>query len=248
MPWLTLSAPFSHRITLRQPPAARRHSLTAHYRRIFPLARDEGMAPRRGDCRPHPQRPEAGRHPRRSADQVRACRQSQNGQGFEFHGVANDPDPRREDHRMSVATSEIGTRNGHQSGIDRCPLSGGRTDLVLSRLMSPCEPSDTRIDEILFAPLAGNVRWIPHPGDLSLRAPRRKFRNGEKLMTKLVALLSALTVCSGLSTAVAQQAPAENKGMKAEALSGFPLGKQGLDDLAQRQIASERLWRRPTGR
>ena len=55
-------------------------------------------------------------------------------------------------------------------------------------------------------------------------------------MTKLVALLSALTVCSGLSTAVAQQAPAENKGMKAEALSGFPLGKQGLDDLAQRQM------------
>ena len=37
------------------------------------------MAARRGDCRPHPQRREAGRYPRRAADQVRACRQSQDG-------------------------------------------------------------------------------------------------------------------------------------------------------------------------
>jgi ABC transporter substrate binding protein len=65
------------------------------------------MAARRGDCRPHPQRREAGRHPRRAADQVRACRQSQDGQGLELHGAANDPDPRRQDHRMSVATSEL---------------------------------------------------------------------------------------------------------------------------------------------
>ena len=64
------------------------------------------MAARRGDCRPHPQRREAGRHPRRAADQVRACRQSQDGQGLELHGAANDPDPRRQDNRMSVATSE----------------------------------------------------------------------------------------------------------------------------------------------
>ena len=54
-------------------------------------------------------------------------------------------------------------------------------------------------------------------------------------MTKLMALLSILAV-AGLSTAFAQQPPTENKGMKTEPLSGFPLGKQGLDDFAQRQM------------
>ena len=67
------------------------------------------------------------------------------------------------------------------------------------------------------------------------------------MMTKLTAMLSALTVCSGLSTAVAQQAPTENKGMKAEALSGFALGKQGLDDLAQRQMRIRQITIEPGG-
>ena len=66
-------------------------------------------------------------------------------------------------------------------------------------------------------------------------------------MTKLVALLSVLTVCSGLSTAFAQQAPTENKGMKAEALSGFALGKQGLDDLVQRQMRIRQITIEPGG-
>ena len=67
------------------------------------------------------------------------------------------------------------------------------------------------------------------------------------MMTKLVALLSVLTVCSGLSTAFAQQAPTENKGMKAEALSGFALGKQGLDDLVQRQMRIRQITIEPGG-
>jgi quercetin dioxygenase-like cupin family protein len=67
------------------------------------------------------------------------------------------------------------------------------------------------------------------------------------MMTKLVALLSALAVCGGLSTAVAQQPPTENKGMKAEALSGFALGKQGLDDFGQRQMRIRQITIEPGG-
>ena len=66
-------------------------------------------------------------------------------------------------------------------------------------------------------------------------------------MTKLAALLSVLAVGGGLSSAVAQQAPTENKGMKAEALSGFTLGKQGLDDLAQRQMRIRQITIEPGG-
>ena len=67
------------------------------------------------------------------------------------------------------------------------------------------------------------------------------------MVTKLAALLSVLAVGGGLSTAVAQQAPTENKGMKAEALSGFTLGKQGLDDLAQRQMRIRQITIEPGG-
>jgi quercetin dioxygenase-like cupin family protein len=67
------------------------------------------------------------------------------------------------------------------------------------------------------------------------------------MMTKLVALLSVLAVGGGLSTAVAQQAPTENKGMKVEALSGFALGKQGLDDFAQRQMRIRQITVEPGG-
>ena len=66
-------------------------------------------------------------------------------------------------------------------------------------------------------------------------------------MTKLAALLSVLAVGGGLSTAVAQQAPTENKGMKVEALSGFALGKQSLDDLAQRQMRIRQITIEPGG-
>ena len=66
-------------------------------------------------------------------------------------------------------------------------------------------------------------------------------------MTKLAAALSILVVGGGLSTALAQQAPTENKGMKAEALSGFALGKQGLDDLAQRQMRIRQITIEPGG-
>jgi quercetin dioxygenase-like cupin family protein len=67
------------------------------------------------------------------------------------------------------------------------------------------------------------------------------------MVTKLTALLSVLAVGGGLSTAVAQQASTENKGMKAEALSGFALGKQGLDDLAQRQMRIRQITIEPGG-
>jgi quercetin dioxygenase-like cupin family protein len=66
-------------------------------------------------------------------------------------------------------------------------------------------------------------------------------------MKKLAALLSVLAVGGGLSTAVAQQAPTENKGMKVEALSGFALGKQGLDDFAQRQMRIRQITVEPGG-
>ena len=67
------------------------------------------------------------------------------------------------------------------------------------------------------------------------------------MMTKLAAALSILVVGGGLSTALAQQAPTENKGMKAEALSGFALGKQGSDDLAQRQMRIRQITIEPGG-
>ena len=67
------------------------------------------------------------------------------------------------------------------------------------------------------------------------------------MVTKLAAALSILAVGGALSTAGAQQAPTENKGMKAEALSGFALGKQGLDDLAQRQMRIRQITIEPGG-
>lgn len=49
----------------------------------------------------------------------------------------------------------------------------------------------------------------------------------------LIALATAASV-----PAHARQPPTENKGMKADVLSSFALGRQGLDDYAQRQIRS----------
>jgi quercetin dioxygenase-like cupin family protein len=69
----------------------------------------------------------------------------------------------------------------------------------------------------------------------------------ENMNTKLVALLCVLAVGTGLSTAVAQQAPTENKGMKVEPLSGFPLGKQGLNDFLQRGMRIRQITLEPGG-
>ncbi|MBV9530857.1 MAG: hypothetical protein JO283_07275, partial [Bradyrhizobium sp.] len=68
----------------------------------------------------------------------------------------------------------------------------------------------------------------------------------DNMATKLAAALSILAV-GGLSAAVAQQAPTENKAMKAETLSGFPLSKQGLDDLDQRQMRIRQITIEPGG-
>ena len=67
------------------------------------------------------------------------------------------------------------------------------------------------------------------------------------MVTKLVALLSVLAISGGIGTAVAQQAPTENKGIKLEALSGLALGKQGLDDFAQRQMRIRQITIEPGG-
>jgi len=69
----------------------------------------------------------------------------------------------------------------------------------------------------------------------------------DTMMAKLLALLSVLAVGYGLSTAFAQQAPTENKGVKTDPLSAFPLGKQGLDDLAQRQFRIRQITVEPGG-
>jgi len=45
-----------------------------------------------------------------------------------------------------------------------------------------------------------------------------------------VALLAALAAAAVPLPLLAQQPPTENKGMKADVLSSFALGKQGLDD------------------
>jgi quercetin dioxygenase-like cupin family protein len=67
------------------------------------------------------------------------------------------------------------------------------------------------------------------------------------MITKIVTALAILTIGGALDIACAQQAPAENKGMKAEALSGLALGKQGLDDLSQRQMRMRQITIEPGG-
>jgi quercetin dioxygenase-like cupin family protein len=67
------------------------------------------------------------------------------------------------------------------------------------------------------------------------------------MITKLVTMLAILTIGGALDMAAAQQAPTENKGVKAEALSAFPLGKQGLDDFSQRQMRMRQITIEPSG-
>jgi quercetin dioxygenase-like cupin family protein len=66
-------------------------------------------------------------------------------------------------------------------------------------------------------------------------------------MKKALAPLSAFAFIVGVSMAMAQTPPTENKGMKAEPLSGFPLGKQSLDDFAQRGFRLRQLTIEPGG-
>ena len=61
-----------------------------------------------------------------------------------------------------------------------------------------------------------------------------------------VTLLVALTAAAPV-TVLAQQPPTENKGMKADVLSSYTLGTQGLDDYAQRQIRMRRITVEPGG-
>ena len=67
------------------------------------------------------------------------------------------------------------------------------------------------------------------------------------MVTKLTALLCVLAVGTGLSAASAQQPPTENKGVKTEPLSGYALGKQGLDDFAQCQFRIRQITLEPGG-
>ena len=61
-----------------------------------------------------------------------------------------------------------------------------------------------------------------------------------------IALLVALAATAPVPV-LAQQPPTENKGMKADVLSSYALGKQGLDDYAQRQIRMRRITVEPGG-
>jgi quercetin dioxygenase-like cupin family protein len=61
-----------------------------------------------------------------------------------------------------------------------------------------------------------------------------------------IALLVALAVTAPVPV-LAQQPPTENKGMKADVLSSYALGKQGLEDYAQRQIRMRRITVEPGG-
>jgi quercetin dioxygenase-like cupin family protein len=67
------------------------------------------------------------------------------------------------------------------------------------------------------------------------------------MITKIVTMLAVLTVGGALDAASAQQAPTENKGVKAEVLSELALGKQGLDDLSQRQMRMRQITIEPSG-
>ena len=61
------------------------------------------------------------------------------------------------------------------------------------------------------------------------------------------AFASILVFLAGLGTAVAQQPPMENKGLKIELLSSYALGKQGLDDFAQHQFRIRQQTLEPGG-
>jgi quercetin dioxygenase-like cupin family protein len=63
------------------------------------------------------------------------------------------------------------------------------------------------------------------------------------MITKLVTMLCILAIGGALDMAAAQQAPTENKGVKAEALAAFALG----NDLSQRQMRMRQITIEPGG-
>ena len=67
------------------------------------------------------------------------------------------------------------------------------------------------------------------------------------MLKKAMTMLAILAIGGALDMAAAQQAPTENKGVKPEVLSGFALGKQGLDDFSQRQMRMRRITIEPGG-
>ena len=66
-------------------------------------------------------------------------------------------------------------------------------------------------------------------------------------MIKSWSVLSVVVIGLGSSTAFAQQAPTENKGIKTEPISSLSLSKQGLNDLAQREMRVRQLTVEPGG-
>jgi quercetin dioxygenase-like cupin family protein len=89
---------------------------------------------------------------------------------------------------------------------------------------------------------------MPHDHDRGLGGAEAGSPQREEMMiTKLVTMLAILTIGGALDMAAAEQPPTENKGVKAEALSGFALGKQGLDDLSQRQMRMRQITIEPGG-
>jgi quercetin dioxygenase-like cupin family protein len=63
---------------------------------------------------------------------------------------------------------------------------------------------------------------------------------------QLVPIAAIGILLAGIAPAQ-QQPPNENKGMKAEMLSGFDLGKQGLDDYKSRQMRIRQISVEPGG-
>jgi quercetin dioxygenase-like cupin family protein len=67
-------------------------------------------------------------------------------------------------------------------------------------------------------------------------------------MKQLTRVLAVCAVGALAGAAVGQQpAPSENKGMSAQQLSGFDLGKQGLKDYEQRQMRIRKVTIEPGG-
>ena len=63
-----------------------------------------------------------------------------------------------------------------------------------------------------------------------------------------LAVVSAVALLIGMSTTSAQMAkPTENKGMTADNLTSFDLGKQGLDDYKSRQFRARKITLAPGG-
>lgn len=62
-----------------------------------------------------------------------------------------------------------------------------------------------------------------------------------------IALLALFGAVVAVGPGLAQQAPAENKGVKTDMLSAFALGAQGLDDYAGREIRMRRITVEPGG-